>query len=500
MNIKRSTLCAFGLALAGHLNLHAQQTSEANIQASIEAPEIEMHIRFLASDELAGRDVGSPGLAIAARYMADFFKAWGLKPLPGMDNYMQEVPFKETNAPQQGQLKVGDKTFALNEGFLLREGNDGAAQGQAIVLEYGVDTEVKPEQVKGKWVIARAGKDKDSSPQVQYYGSFDKQKQLQELGALGLIELYHNPQMPWTQITHYLTGSQFQLANPEDKNGNGAAFPIVWINDVNGDLLASIKKKKQPTVNLNIQGKTDRYINSPNVLAVIEGTDPDLKDEYVLLSAHYDHVGIGHAVEGDSIYNGARDNAIGTTALLMAAEYFAKYPPKRSILIAAWTAEEKGLLGSRWFVEHPPVPLNKIVYNLNIDGAGYNDTTKVTVIGLERTEAEEELMAAAQAFGLEAIKDPVPEQNLFDRSDNVHFAKAGIPAPTYSQGVTAFDAEIMKYYHQPADEAESINFSYVTRYVQSFILAAEKVAAAAEAPFWRQGDKYEAAGKQLYNK
>ena len=480
-------------------SLQAQQSSISNIRATVEQPEVETHIRLLASDELAGRDVGSVGLDIAARYLAASFRSWGLKPLPGLNGYMQNVPFREISAPNQGQLKLGDQTFKLNEGFLVREGKDGVVQGQAVVLDYGVDSELKPEQVKGKWVIVRAGKDKDSSPQVQYFASIEKQQKLQEMGALGLIELYNNPQMPWEQISHYLTGKQLQPAK-EQADANQSNLPIIWVNDTKASLRESLKKKKQVAVNLSIQGKTDRQITSPNVLAVVEGTDPTLKEEYVLLSAHYDHVGIGSPVNGDSIYNGARDNAIGTTALMMAAEYFAKHPPKRSILIAAWTAEEKGLLGSRWFVEHPPIPLNKLVYNLNIDGAGYNDTTKVTVIGLERTEAESDLVAAAQAFGLEAIKDPVPEQNLFDRSDNVHFAKVGIPAPTYSQGVTAFDAEIMKYYHQPADEAESLNFNYVTRYIQSFILAAEKIASAPKAPFWRKGDKYEQAGNTLYQK
>jgi hypothetical protein len=497
--MKQHTFSLLAFLLTGSLSLQAQEASVTNIQTTVEQPEVETHIRFLASDELAGRDVGSPGIDIAARYLAEYFRSWGLKPVRGQESYLQEVPFQETQPPKEGQLKIGDKTFALEEGFLLREGKDGPLKGQAVVLEYGIDAELKPDQVKGKWVLARAGKDKDSSPQVQYFSSFEKQKRLQELGALGLIELYHNPQMPWEQISHYLTGSQVQLASkqPAEKVDG---IPILWVNDSSGTLLQDLKKRKQPAISGSIKGKLERTINSSNVLAVLEGSDPALKDEYILLSAHYDHVGVGQAVSGDSIYNGARDNAIGTTALLMAAQYFAKHPPKRSILIAAWTAEEKGLLGSRWFVENPPLPLKQIVYNLNIDGAGYNDSTKVTVIGLERTEAEADLAAAAQAFGLEAIKDPVPEQNLFDRSDNVQFAKVGIPAPTYSLGVTAFDAEIMKYYHQPADEASTVNFTYVTNYIRSFVLAAEKVTAAPKAPFWRQGDKYEAAGKSLYNR
>jgi len=144
------------------------------------------------------------------------------------------------------------------------------------------------------------------------------------------------------------------------------------------------------------------------------------------------------------------------------------------------------------------IPLNQIIYKLNIDGAGYNDTTKVTVIGLGRTDADDDLIAAAEAFGLTAIPDPVPEQNLFNRSDNVHFARHGIPAPTYSLGVTAFDDEINYYYHQPTDEPHSLDYGYITQYIRSFVLASLKIANAETAPFWLPGDVYEPAGKELY--
>lgn len=239
---------------------------------------------------------------------------------------------------------------------------------------------------------------------------------------------------------------------------------------------------------------------SQNVIGVVEGSDPHLKDEYVLLSAHYDHVGIGPATaEGDSIYNGARDNAIGVATIMAAGKYFADHPPKRSLLIAAWTAEELGLVGSRWFVEHPAVPLDQIVFNLNIDGAGYNDTTKVTVVGLERTTAEPMFISAAREFGLEAIPSPVPELGLFNRSDNVHFARRGIPAPTFSLGFTAFDEEIRSYYHQAIDESSTLDFDYVTDYIHAYILAAEQIANSEEVPFWITGDEYEEAGRQLYS-
>lgn len=242
-------------------------------------------------------------------------------------------------------------------------------------------------------------------------------------------------------------------------------------------------------------------ISSQNIIGIVEGTDPDLKDEYILLSAHYDHMGIGPATaEGDSIYNGARDNAVGVATVMAAGKYFADHPPKRSVILALWTAEEMGLIGSRMFVEDPAVPLEQIVYNLNIDGAGYNDTTKVTVVGLERTEAEPLLKSAIRAFGLEAIPSPVPELNLFNRSDNVHFARKGIPAPTFSLGFTSFNEELHYYYHQPTDESNTLNFNYITNYVRAYVLAAKSIANAEKAPFWHPGDVYESAGNSLYGR
>jgi Zn-dependent M28 family amino/carboxypeptidase len=236
-----------------------------------------------------------------------------------------------------------------------------------------------------------------------------------------------------------------------------------------------------------------------NVIGVIEGSDPKLKNEYILLSAHYDHVGVKHDTNGeDSIYNGARDNAIGVAAILGAAQSLAEAPAKRPILLLACTGEEKGLLGSKWYAEHPPVPLNQIVYNLNIDGGGYNDITKVSVMGLTRTSAEQQITSSAKAFGLDPIADPTPEQNLFDRSDNVSFAAKGIPAPTYGPGFTSFDDEILKYYHQVTDNAETLDFDYLAKFFLSYALLVRRVANMEVTPFWTPGDKYEEAGKKLY--
>jgi Zn-dependent M28 family amino/carboxypeptidase len=241
------------------------------------------------------------------------------------------------------------------------------------------------------------------------------------------------------------------------------------------------------------------------VIGFIEGTDPVLIQEYLLISAHYDHVGVGKEggsmfTEQDSIFNGARDNGIGVVALLSAAKGLAQTPPKRSVIFLACTAEEMGLLGSKYYTEHPLIPLNKTIFNLNSDGAGYDDTAAISVIGYDRVGVVEEFNLAAQKFGLRIIADPAPEQNLFDRSDNVNFAIKGIPAPCVSPGTTDFTEEIAKYYHQAIDNPESVDFDYLLVFCKTFVHMARLIADKKEAPQWAPGDKYEEAGKKLYGK
>jgi Zn-dependent M28 family amino/carboxypeptidase len=252
---------------------------------------------------------------------------------------------------------------------------------------------------------------------------------------------------------------------------------------------------------IKTDGKKEKTLVTQNVVGVLEGTDPKLKEEYIMYSAHYDHVGIGKPdAVGDSIYNGARDNAIGTTAVLSMAKNIGKYPTKRSAVFIFFTGEEKGLLGSQYYVDHPILPLKKIVYGFNTDGGGYNNTKLATVIGLSRTTAKKHIVKGAATFGLEAIDDPAPEQGLFDRSDNVSFASKGVPAPTYSTGFDAFDDEINKYYHQAGDEADSLDYDYLLKFYQGYVLSGRLIANDPETPFWVKGDKYEAAANVLYEK
>jgi Zn-dependent M28 family amino/carboxypeptidase len=169
-------------------------------------------------------------------------------------------------------------------------------------------------------------------------------------------------------------------------------------------------------------------------------------------------------------------------------------------LLLAVTGEEKGLLGSEWYANHPAVPLNQTVFNFNCDGAGYNDKTIASLVDLNRTTADDQLRKACKAFGLELKGDPVPEQNLYERSDNLNFAVKGVPAVNFSPGVKSFDAELFKYYHQPADEIASLDMTYLEKFYRAYVYSAYLLATDAQVPVWKAGDKFEEAGKKLYGR
>jgi hypothetical protein len=239
-----------------------------------------------------------------------------------------------------------------------------------------------------------------------------------------------------------------------------------------------------------------------NVLALIPGTDPKLRDQYVILSSHYDHLGVTthpRMEEGklDSIYNGARDNASGCTAVINAARYFGKHPARRSMIFICFTAEEEGEIGSKWYAEHPLIPVNHTVYQLNIDNASYDDTALVTLVGLHRTSEDSAIIAACRVYGLRVNNDPTGG-SLFYQSDNAALAAHGVPAPTYSMGMLAFDSTITNRYHQLSDETGNMDMHYVLRWIRAYILAAQFIADEPDQPRWTPGDLYEKPWKALF--
>ena len=478
----------------------APMTDREKTDATVDKERIKEHVYYLASDEMKGRDVGTPEIQKAAGYIAEKFKDYGVKMVDGLDGYFQPVPLKMTGPPSRSSLTLDGNAIESGVGMLVMDGVDGDFSGDIIYLNYGLAADLEGVDVAGKIVVAKAGSGENADPRDWLFLGREKRKAAKTQGALALIELYNSPNIPWRRVVSFLNREKIILTDEGDSEEE--SIPHLWIKDLENTYRASFAAKNIKKGAINIEGIKSQRLPSKNVIGMIEGTDPVLKKEFVMFSAHYDHVGIGRPdAVGDSIYNGTRDNAIGTVTVLSAAENIGKYPLKRSALFVLFTAEEKGLLGSKYLADHPVIPNDQIVYCWNSDNGGYNDTTKATIVGLTRTTAEQMVIDACATYGLSAIEDPTgKEQGFFDRSDNVSFAKKGIPAPTFSLGFTSFDGEVTKYYHQPSDNPETIDYDYLFKFFSAYVYASRKIGNATERPFWKEGDKYYEVGKELYGK
>ena len=467
-------------------------SQKQNIEQNFDGQEAIKSFTYLASDELMGRDPARPEMKLAYNFIAAQLEKSGVKPVPGANGYFQNIPFRLSSPPKSGSVLIANKTYTQGQNLLVLDGKSLSGDFELVDVGFGMAEDFVGKNVKGKIVLTNVGAPNRLNPSDLFALGAEKTKRAKEAGAVAIIEKFNVPSVPWQLVSNFLNRTQMTL-----DQGTASDLTYIWLEDQKNELTGD----KVKSATLSIEGKKNMAVEGKNVLGMIEGTDPTLKNEYILLSAHYDHVGVGTPdAQGDSIYNGARDNAVGTVAVINAAKYFAQNPPKRSVLIALWTAEEKGLLGSAYFANNPLIPLDKIVYNLNIDNGGYNDTSIITVIGLGRTSADFLIEEAVQEFGVKAVADPSPEQGLYDRSDNVNFARKGIPAPTFSLGFTAFDDEIQKYYHKAGDHVSNFDLNYAQVYWKSYILAAQKIANWNQRPVWKAGDKYEEASKQLYGK
>lgn len=472
------------------------QTDKETVTETVRKANIQGHIYFLADDLLKGRETGTPELKIAASYLANTFRGYGVKPNPKTGTYFQSVRLKKSSAPATVNIQLNGK--AMND-YAILSGAAVNSNEDALFLGHGLESDYKGISVKGKMIVVLSGSPEANDFRSAFRLRGKKEKLAADNGALGIIELVQVEEGLWGRIEHNFNGASLSIEKEEETKKN--KFPYVWLLDKEGSLGKSLQGAKKVSAKVNMSAPQEEIILSQNVIGVVEGTDPKLKNEYIIYSGHYDHVGIGAPnATGDTIYNGARDNAVGTTTVLSMAENLAKYPTKRSALFILFTGEEKGLLGSSYYVQNPVLPLNQMVYCFNSDNAGYNDTSLATIIGLPRTTAAKHIKSAAKAFGITAVDDPAPEQGLFDRSDNVNFARKGIPAPTFSLGFTAFNGDVTKYYHQPGDEAQTLDYDYLFNFFRAYVLAGRKIGNDPVTPTWVAGDKYETASKTLYKK
>ena len=488
------------LTLACVFTLTAQTEIE-KVTETVSKTDIEGHIYFLADDVLKGRETGTPELKIAASYLANSFRRYGVKPNPKTGTYYQDVKLKRVSPPEEVSIQVNNQTIKDYAFIFPSPINTNA---DAVFLNYGLEDDYSGKNIKGKVIVIKSGSAQSSDFRAAFGLRSKKQKLAKDNGVIAIIELINIEDNMWENVSHNFNRSQLMVA--KDKEGNDDKsyddqVAHVWALDKGDNMLNQLKDSKSISTKITISEKKEETVTSQNIIGIVEGTDPVLKNEYIIYSAHYDHVGIGSPDEtGDTIYNGARDNAVGTTTVLAMAKNLAKYPTKRSALFILFTGEEKGLLGSRFYVENPVLPLEQMVYCFNSDNGGYNDTSLATIVGLTRTTAEKHIFDSVKTFGLTAIEDPAKEQGLFDRSDNVNFAKKGIPAPTFSLGFRSFDGEVTKYYHQPGDEAHTLDYDYLLKFFRSYVLSGRSIANDEATPVWNTGDKYEEASKKLYKR
>ena len=469
------------------------QDDKSKVQETVNKSKIESHIYFLASDSLKGRETGTPENKIAASYLANTLRSYGVQPNPKTGDYYQKVDLYKKSPPSDVRLSINGAP--IQDYALLETAAIDFSKG-AVYLGYGLEADYKGATVDGKVVIVKGGSAVAKDTRAAF-GLLDQKKELaKQHGAVAVIELLNTEDQMWGFIEHNFNGSSLGVVKKEDKK---VTMPYLWVLDKENTMANGLKKDTPISIAIHMSGPKEEIVESQNIIGIVEGTDPELKEEYIIYSAHYDHVGIGTPdATGDTIYNGARDNAVGTTTVLSMAENLAKHPTKRSALFILFTGEEKGLLGSSFYVENPVLPLEQMVYCFNSDNAGYNDTSLVTIVGLPRTTAAQHIKDAASAFELTAVDDPAPEQGLFDRSDNVNFAKKGIPSPTFSLGFTAFNGDVTKYYHRPGDEAETLDYDYLFKFFSAYVLAGRFIGNDLVTPTWTKGDKYEAAGEALY--
>ena len=480
------------------------QLSEDKI-TEITLAEVTAHIRFLASDELEGRMTGEPGNATAARYIAEQFRAYGLDPVPGSEDFMQPIHLSRTSQSHDNLVVFGQDTLRQGREMLVRQAADLDLTAPILFEEFGaMQTDSASsqnnagERLAGRIELTYFGTDGNSGTRLGFEAGREKLRVAEANGAVALIELYDGA-LPWSRLVQFLDRPKYELGEPE-QGQDAPRIPHILIDNRDGKFNARLKEWTRGY--LFIQTATPDVVTSSNVLAVIPGQDPKLRDEYLFLTAHFDHLGTKsrtEAAEADTIFNGARDNAMGVTALLAAAQTLSHSNPARSIICMACTGEELGLLGSKFYVQNPLVPLEQTIFVLNVDGAGYTDTTGISVIGFARSTAKTAISQAIEALHLQVIADPVPQMNLFNRSDNISFSRFGVPSCSMSPGFHTFGEELEKLYHKVSDEVDStFDYRYLLKFSQAYARAAFLLASAPDAPQWRQGDEFEPTGKALY--
>jgi len=488
----------------GLLSVATAQAQTGPASNRITPEEIDAHLRFLSSDLLEGRAPATRGGRIAEEYIASQLKTFGVKPGVGDSSYFQRVPIDVVKAdPQTIKVTASGKANAnlrFTDDVVVWPGSAtdaSSARGELVFVGYGATApeykwdDFKGTDVRGKilLVLVNDPPAPASEPNLfggkamTYYGRWTyKYEEAERRGAAGMLIVHTTAaaSYPW-QVVVGSNSVEHRLL-PRDPSSPAPLGVRGWITDSAATALLAQAGLNMTTLRKQAESRDFRpvstgiiidatmrnsvqHMSANNVIGLVRGIDPKVRDEYVAYSAHWDHLGIGPVVNGDSIYNGAADNASGVATVLAIAHAAAEgVKARRSQLFIFVTAEESGLLGSAYFAEHPTVPASKIVAALNMDVVNLNGKVRdLNVLGDNKSTLGPELARLVRAEGIRISPDDHPEAGHFYRSDHFSFAKAGIPAVSIGPGVDYVgrpagwgqqqaDDYTAHRYHQPSDE------------------------------------------------
>jgi hypothetical protein len=483
------------LVVATPLAAQAPNRTLEQAAGSITEADVMRRVQIIAHDSMLGRDTPSPGLEMTAQYVADEFKRFGLKPGGENGTFFQRYQIVRSRLDPASS----------HVGFMTSGGHHHAELSRDARYLYGG---IPTEEVGG--------------PAVLFAGAYDSARGLgqdvKDKIALVVVDRSGGP-MPLaaTRLLRAITQSKPKgivlisnrdsatFATELGRQGNvrlaiegtqGPGVPVVEVHErALGGVLraaginpaelrgsAALVSKPVPglTVMIDLKQTILQRASAPNTVGILEGTDPQLKNEYLVFSAHMDHVGIS-AGRPDSINNGADDDASGTVGVVELAEAFSKARPRRSVIFITVSGEEKGLWGSQYFADHPTVPVASMVANINIDMIGRNWKDTIVAIGKEHSDLGTTLNRVNQShpeLRMTAIDDRWPQENFYSRSDHYNFARKGVPVLFFFNGVH-------EDYHRPSDSPDKIDGEKEARILQLLFYVGQDIANARERPTWK---------------
>jgi hypothetical protein len=461
----------------GFLIVSNAQTYKKPLVSPITEKDLKTDMYQMAADQFWGREAGTLDELKVSMWFADKMKATGMKPAGDNGTFFQFFDMYRHQINPQSSIIIGGTNLKLWKDILVQDVTDNQFTAPILYLGKVEPQELASKNISGKVVAIRVSDlniAKEMTLFERRYPGFIRTKyykEIEKLGAKGIIFVTDEiSDKSWVEVVPQMTRGIYGVEGVREKVEVG--IPVFWIKQENENWV-----KNNPEISLNIQTETYKY-PSVNIIGKIEGTDPKLKNEYVLLSGHQDHDGIRHPVNNDTIYNGADDNASTCVALLAIARSYHQQPAKRSILFVIHGAEERGLLGSRWHAAHPVVPKENIVAVLNGDMIGRNDNNEAALLGGEAPHKNsEELVKMAfdannestQFKFLKAWDLPEHPEYFYFRSDHVPYVRVGIPA-------LFFTSVLHSQYHTPQDESENINFKKLYKMTEWIYRTSWKVA------------------------